>query len=176
MQIIIGQAEIEQAITQHVLSMVAIHPGQSIDIELKATRGESGYQAFISIGEKSNQPSPVVKTVPLVQSAQQTPRTPAEIRQVMAAEAAAEEAAAAAEEVAIPDNEGEPTIQTANEVAEEEAQNPQQEATEQPVAVSRPRLARVTQPAATEAPAEQVGGSNTPPPRKLFGGFSKPKN
>lgn len=49
MQVIINEAEIKQAIREYVLTQVPMNPATKIDIDLKATRGEAGYQAFISI-------------------------------------------------------------------------------------------------------------------------------
>lgn len=171
MQIIIGQAEIEQAITAHVLQMVAINPGQNIEIELKATRGEVGYQAFITIGEKlpSHPVVPVAKVAPVATN--KVPSTPAEVRQMMAAEAAQEEATATPEE--------------APAAAEEETEqgavvdpDPAAEVVipEQPVLAAKTAPRLVKPQVVAEPVAEQVGGSDTPPPRKLFGGFAKPKN
>lgn len=49
-QVAINEAEIKQAITDYIGKMVNIPQGMSIkDIDLKATRGEEGYQAFIDI-------------------------------------------------------------------------------------------------------------------------------
>lgn len=50
MQIIMNQAEIEQAITAYVTSQITIEEGQEINIELKAGRGANGYEATLSIG------------------------------------------------------------------------------------------------------------------------------
>jgi hypothetical protein len=176
MQIIIGQAEIERAIIAHVLAKVAINPDQHIEVELKATRGEVGYQAFISIGEKVGTLSaPAHK--PQASVAQKVPSNPAEVRAMMEAEAAAEE-------VAIPDNEGQPTTEVpAEEVYEAPAETAQPEVVEAETPAPAPKAAaprlKPAVPAQT-APAEpvaaQVGGSDAPPPRKLFGGFTKPKN
>lgn len=61
MQIIIVQAEIEQAIRNHILSQINIREGMEIDIDLRATRGEAGFQATINITPARNQvqaPSP----------------------------------------------------------------------------------------------------------------------
>jgi hypothetical protein len=49
MQITINQNEIEQAIEDFVKSQVTINDDQKITMELKATRGETGFQAVIEI-------------------------------------------------------------------------------------------------------------------------------
>ncbi len=52
MRIIIIQSEIETAIRDYVQSQVTINDDQQIDIDLKATRGDDGYQAVIDIVPK----------------------------------------------------------------------------------------------------------------------------
>lgn len=73
MQIIIVQAEIEQAITAHILSQVQVREGMRIDIDLSATRGPEGFRATINIvpenspatGETERQaPEPVREPAP----------------------------------------------------------------------------------------------------------------
>lgn len=49
MKITINQAEIEEAITKHILSKVDIKEGQKIKIDLRATRGAEGFQGDIDI-------------------------------------------------------------------------------------------------------------------------------
>ena len=76
MQITIVQTEIEQAIENYVKSMISVNDDQKISIDLKATRGDTGMQAFIDIvprnkaqlasGTTSTQ-APVVKKVAPVQ-------------------------------------------------------------------------------------------------------------
>lgn len=49
MQIIIVQSEIEEAIEKHIREQITVKDDHRIDIELRATRGEDGYQAIIDI-------------------------------------------------------------------------------------------------------------------------------
>lgn len=49
MQIIIAQDEIELAIRRYIAEQINVRDGMEIDIDLKATRGEAGMQAFIDI-------------------------------------------------------------------------------------------------------------------------------
>lgn len=49
MQIIIIQAEIEEAIEKHIREQIVVKDDHRIDIELRATRGSDGYQAIIDI-------------------------------------------------------------------------------------------------------------------------------
>jgi hypothetical protein len=49
MRIVLTQTEIEEAIEKLILDQVAVPDDMRIDIDLKATRGEEGYQAFIDI-------------------------------------------------------------------------------------------------------------------------------
>lgn len=51
MQITLVQVEIEEAIRQYVNTQINVREGMRIDIDLKATRGAEGYQAFIDIVE-----------------------------------------------------------------------------------------------------------------------------
>lgn len=58
MQITIVQSEIETAIRNYVMEQVNVKEGKRIDIDLKATRGDSGYTAEITI---ANQDAPEPK-------------------------------------------------------------------------------------------------------------------
>lgn len=49
MQITIVQAEIEQAITDFIHRQINVREGMLIQIDLKATRGDAGFQAVIDI-------------------------------------------------------------------------------------------------------------------------------
>lgn len=49
MQIIIVQAEIEEAICNHIASRLRVAEGMQMDIELNATRGAEGFKAVINI-------------------------------------------------------------------------------------------------------------------------------
>lgn len=62
MQITLVQAEIEQAITDYVQKVMTVADGMQISIDLKATRGAEGMQAFIDIVPKGTvvaTPAPV---------------------------------------------------------------------------------------------------------------------
>jgi hypothetical protein len=197
MQITINQAEIEQAIKSHILGVIAINPNQQIDIDLKATRGDTGYQAIINITEAPGEnqielaSSNVTRMVggvlgkaPKVQVSNpvpaKVPSTPAEVRQMMAEEAAAEEEAQEAEQ------QEEQAEEEAHEAVEEAAEAVEEAVEPEPAPVAPKRLGRppnalrAVQPvAAAEPVAEQVGGAPAeaaPAPKRLFGGFTKPKN
>lgn len=72
MQITINQTEIETAIRNHVLGLIAVRENMRIDIDLKATRKEDGYTAIIDIypddtpegGEPIKVPTLSTKTPP----------------------------------------------------------------------------------------------------------------
>lgn len=76
MQITINQTEIETAIRNHVLGLIAVRENMRIDIDLKATRKEDGYTAIIDIypddtpegGEPIETPAPVFKKAPPVEA------------------------------------------------------------------------------------------------------------
>lgn len=204
MQITINQAEIEQAIKSHILGVIAINPNQQIDIDLKATRGDTGYQAIINITEAQmgNQielaSSNVTRMVggvlgkaPKVQVSNpvpaagipisKVPSTPAEVRQMMAEEAAAEEAEEA-------EQQGEPAEEETQEEIVEAAEQVEEAAEPEPAPVAPKRLGRppnalrmAAVQTAPEPVAEQVGGApaeaaSPAAPKRLFGGFTKPKN
>ena len=95
MQITIVQTEIEQAIENYVKSMISVNDDQKISIDLKATRGDTGMQAFIDIvprskaqlasgtaGTVSNAPATAapVKKTPVVQQ-EQAAETTEEVEQ-----------------------------------------------------------------------------------------------
>lgn len=64
MQITITQPQIEEAITNYVLSMLTLKPGQELTIDLRATRGDAGYTAEIAVGPAGRAPvsAPVART------------------------------------------------------------------------------------------------------------------
>ena len=158
MQIIIAQAEIEKAIHDFVLRQVSIRPDQRVDIELKATRGESGYQAIINISNPEDVvqlAAAVSQQAPLATpTVGRPPRTPAAVRAMLAAETAQEEAAADVTETPVEEN----------NTVEEPKTDPGEESPK-PVAMAQVRET-----------SEQVGGAPNNPPRKLFGGFARPTN
>lgn len=53
MQISLNQAEIEQAIEDYINNQLTINDTQEVKIDLKATRGPEGFQAFIEIIDKT---------------------------------------------------------------------------------------------------------------------------
>jgi hypothetical protein len=57
MQIIIVQSEIEQAIRNHINSLLNVKDGNRIEITLSATRGEDGFKATIDI-VAADEPAP----------------------------------------------------------------------------------------------------------------------
>lgn len=57
MQIMIVQAEIEEAIKAHILNLITLKEGQEITVDFKATRGDTGATAEINIGVPNEQKS-----------------------------------------------------------------------------------------------------------------------
>lgn len=57
MQITIAQSEIEVAITDYIKSIITVREGSNIAIDLKATRGDMGFQAVIDITHGTQQAS-----------------------------------------------------------------------------------------------------------------------
>lgn len=60
MQITIAQTEIEAAIRNYILGQITVRENQRIDIDLRATRGPEGFQAFIDIRPETD-PEPTTK-------------------------------------------------------------------------------------------------------------------
>ena len=168
MKITIDQAEIETAIKAHIASQVSVKEGMSISVDLRATRGETGMQANITIAPEgevvAKATGPVAArqipapTVAIVRRAPLTavPATPKAEVQAVAQEVqvqgieSVEETGEKTGEV-VQDNgvdEGDP----ADEQAEEAA-------TVEPVAV---------------APVAPAGDQNKT--KSLFGGLRKPVN
>lgn len=85
-QIIIVQSEIEEAIRSHILGTLNVREGMRIDIDLKATRGDTGYQAIIDIVPETTaarptqdpapEPDPIPQTAATTVRATRQPRTP----------------------------------------------------------------------------------------------------
>lgn len=66
MQIIINQAQIEEAINQYMLKKINLNAGSAFEIEIAATRGAGGFTATINIVEdapKAVIAEPVKRTV-----------------------------------------------------------------------------------------------------------------
>lgn len=96
MQIILIQSEIEEAIIDYVNSQFEIKEGQSIDIDLRATRGADGFQAFIEIRKAGS--NAARSTAPVAEPAAVAPVVAAqeEVAAPVPEAPAAEEAAPAA--------------------------------------------------------------------------------
>lgn len=79
MQIILSQAELEQAIKNYVNDLMNVREGSQLSIELRAGRGIDGFTATVDI-VKSGEPIPAKTVVPVatplpVIAAKPTPRT-----------------------------------------------------------------------------------------------------
>jgi len=69
MQITIVEAEIKTAIRNYILGQITVNESMKIDIDLRATRGETGYQAIIDISPEDpkpgkGSPKPASQTAP----------------------------------------------------------------------------------------------------------------
>lgn len=69
MKITIDQAEIETAIKAHIASQVSVKEGMTISVDLRATRGETGMQANITIAPEGEVVTKAIGPV----AARQTP-------------------------------------------------------------------------------------------------------
>ena len=127
MQITIVQAEIEQAITDFIHSQINVRDGMLIQIDLKATRGDHGFQAVIDIVDPNSttvasapkqekaepEQAPVPEPAPTVVVTPATPAVAAPVtrtRVVRAAKAVPEEKPA--EPVATPAKAEAPEVQS----------------------------------------------------------------
>lgn len=148
MQITIVQSEIELAIQNYIRNIIALQPGTSIAIELKATRGPEGTTAVIDI--TSGQTN-TVGQVAQVQAAQEpeAKSTPKVSKQVVEKDAASE-----------------PKVQQNPSIHADEGQFNTAGDAEKPAEASAE--AAPASDDAAEVPAEK--------PRSLFGNLGKPKN
>lgn len=190
MQIIIVQHEIEQAIRDHIASRLTVAAGVKMEIDLQATRGPEGYRAIINITEQAQDTAPVPPSLPEAQPAgaqvtplrpsapppgqaeesasrpsifggTRTPRTPAEVRAMMDAEAKAEEEAAKTEkaETAGAESQGEAPAEAAPA------------ATDAPPFETSSDADKKEDTSSGPAPAAAAGAS-----RSLFKGLKNPRN
>ena len=149
MQIIIVQSEIETAIRNYVLSQLNVKEGQRIDIDLKATRGESGATAIIDIVSEN---APIPNRQPEVPANKPGPKPMQKIA------AAAHISHAGSDQEAPAGNQGEETEPAPDAVPVDEQAAPADE----------------TQPLAQEEEAADEPAAQ--PARSLFAGLKKPVN
>ena len=175
MQITIVQAEIEQAITDFIHRQINVRDGMLIQIDLKATRGDHGFQAVIDIVDPNSttvasapkqekaepEQAPVPEPAPAVVVTPATPAVAAPVtrtRVVRAAKAVPEERPA--EPVATPAKAEAPEVQSEPEDVVVEPVEAL------PEAVPEEAVQEVA--AATEAP--------TKPRQSLFSNLPRPSN
>lgn len=163
MQIIIVQAEIEEAIEARIREQLVIQEGFRVDIELKATRGEEGYQAMIDIVPANAERKARTEEAPI-----QTAVTKAK------GTTAAPRAPKAVTKAAIPAVAEEPPISAvaqATELAEDEA--PFDNAVDVAAAPIEPA---VTAEAAVESNEEETPVAPATKRPSLFGNMTAPVN
>lgn len=159
MQITITQTEIETAIRNHVLGLIAVRENMTIDIDLKATRGTEGFTAVIDIypagGPNGGKPVEQNTGSPKLDA----PKEPAPKGETKAETKAAAPVAAIKEE---------PVVE-----ATAEAEAPAAPAKE-PV---RPIFGKKSTPEKEpEVKAAEAETSDSEKPRSIFGGLTKPVN
>lgn len=187
-QIIIVEAEIKEAIKKSILSQINVRNGMDIKIELKATRGDLGYQAIIDI-------------VPL-----ELPELPEEtIREVQATQAQLTQAKMQSPVVQAVESEEEPPVRKkpgpkprvtmvdlkkaqAEEAANEDESEEGEEEEGETSTPEKPDQSMAEETAEEEesAPAAKLASQGTedqpeaqepPKPKKnLFGGLKRPVN
>ena len=98
MKIIITQLEIEEAIRNHILGQISVKEGMVIDIELAATRGDTGFTATIDIHAAEIKADPVPEKVTRAYVRKAVEAAPAAVVQEQAPEQVAGSATAASPE------------------------------------------------------------------------------
>lgn len=88
MQIILTQDEIFQALENYVYSQINVAEGQSIDIDMKAGRGDNGFTATLDIRATTAapKPKPVVATTTSEPSEEENTSTPVVVEEEVKAE------------------------------------------------------------------------------------------
>jgi len=94
MIIILNQAQIEQALSDYIHARIVVQDGMQLDIDLKATRGETGMTATIEI----NPITDAVEAAPVVEALAHKPVRAARTKPAVEAVAAVEPEAPATEE------------------------------------------------------------------------------
>jgi hypothetical protein len=164
MQIIIIQSEIEAAIEAQIREQIVVRDDYRIDIELRATRGEDGYQAIIDIV-----PVTAARKAP---TADATPVTAA-VKVAKASAPAAPKTPRATKAVAV-EPQPEPETVEAEVASAEPDMSAEADHGEAPFDNAVDVVASPAEPV-----AEQVGGSAEPVPVKrpsLFGNMVTPTN
>lgn len=98
MKITIDQPEIERAIRNEILGQIRMAEGMKMSIDLAATRGERGFTATIEISPDAGEGAVEAKTSVVHPTASATPRSPAAVRAMMAAEESEEDSSQEAQQ------------------------------------------------------------------------------
>lgn len=173
MQITIVQAEIETAIRAYILSIVQIKEGMMIEIEWKASRGDSGFQAFIDIRPDTNKAATL--TQPNVSNPGSAP-TPSNVSAFPPfavgrhPKTTLEAATGVATETASQDE------TMAQEVASEDAGTPPAPVESSEADTSTPVMASAEASTGAPDPAETETATVVTPKRSLFRGLKQPTN
>ena len=180
MQVILIQVEIEEAIRRFVAAQINPREGMRIDVELKATRGDAGYQAFIDILEETDAnadvdtkqtSTPSKAAVLLETAAAATPAAAVTPKPTSTGKTAASPVRTTVRK-ANPPVPAEPPVQ--EEPAAEEAQQADEVVEEQSI-VDMPDA----DPRAMDQGEDTVGVEDEAPAapvRSLFGGLTRPTN
>lgn len=136
MQIIIAQAEIEQAIINYIHSQINVKDGMSISVDLKATRGDQGTTAIIDIVPTTEvaAPTAVVEAEPVVETPIRRTRQPAAVAVTPVTKPADKPVEASVKEEEVIDTS--PSSPLAEETADE---NPAEEAAEEEPPAAKPQ-------------------------------------
>lgn len=177
MQILLNQTEIEEAVIALVRSQIQIADNQTVEVDFRATRGEEGLTANISIG-KASTPAQVASLAPLTAAQAEQVTRP---RTRRTSQTAAETPAVEVTPVPVPAK----TFDQAIEEAQAEKEEPvQQETAVTPIAAPGAIFPSKESSAAAStaaAPVQAAGSSGeteaAPKPRvSLFQNLKKPSN
>lgn len=168
MQITLIQTEIEEAIRDYVSRQLTVREGMRIDIELKATRGAEGYQAFIDIVDQDSERKPSEEQAQDIQvPIQVQPFSVAAILENAAAAATKKVTATATRrtpKAATVEPKPEPEVEAADAAEDDGVQREDDTAGEDDTSAT----VGVDEDSAEEAPPA--------PTRSLFGGLTRPQN
>ena len=182
MQIVLIQAEIEKAIRNYVNSIVKVAEGVDIVIDLKSTRGDTGFTANIDLVEtgveRSAAPAPTPAPAPKAAVAKANTESSDELAAAAKAKAAEAEAkkksdpAATAEQAALKKEQEPAQVREATAVTKQATvDEPGEGITEppfEPDAKEETQATTTTEPGASEQPAA--------PRKPLFGRTNAPLN
>lgn len=161
MQVILVQAEIEQALRNYVNEMISVKEGMEITVDLKATRGADGATAVVDIVPAKEKPVTAVAVASIATPVKVTPRGGINFA-----------AKAKAEEKELPEAKAEQLTKV--EVADDKS--PEVDPELEPEVVEVPAQEAEAGAASAESAAEEESATVVPAKKQLFQNLRKPNN